>query len=348
MSKNTQTAKGMLVIGTLLLAGCATPTLNFVIPKDKVEDFNKCMVPAHLIELGKNEDNKDDDKFWLNGLREFVPTSLHEPVLLTSLSESIPEILNMLYADKEKLSVPKGTELLRVPFDMHMQPFPYFDSRMVDVVEKIFDSVNLSELLEPENLALANSKEAIPGRIAKALKTYLLAYFTASPNTDGTAGFISRDGTTFRFPVEIDPTPGNSGNKIQTISSVDHSQVGADIIRIILEAIRDGSLNKCDALPAIDKSATGFKKGLLRVFTDNTDKNCKITWKIASEGVEVMQARANAAESMIATAAGKAMRGGSIGSLDNEALARAAETAIGVMARHTTERAEWCRRASVE
>ena len=260
----------------------------------------------------------------------------------------------MLYADKEKLSVPKGTELLSVPFDMHMQPFPYFDSRMVDVVEKIFDSVNLSQLLEPENLALANSKEAItsiPGRIAKALKAYLLAYFTASPNTNGTAGFISRDGTTFRFPVEIDPTPGNPGNKIQTISSVDHSQVGADIIRIILEAIRDGSLNECNALPAIDTSATGVKKGLLRVYTDSPNtinEECKIKWNITRNELSGIQARANAAESMIATAAGKAMRGGSMGSLNNEALARATETAIGVMARHTTERVEWCRRASLE
>ena len=264
---------------------------------------------------------------------------------------SVAQILNMLYADKKKLSVPEGKELLSVPFDMHMQPFPFFDSSMVDVVEKIFDSANISQLLQPEIISQANSNKAemtIPERIAKALKAYLLAYFTVSQNTKGETGFISRDGTKFQFPVEIDSISGNNiGNKIQVISSVDHSQVGADIIRIIFEAIRDGSLDECEALPAINESATGVKNELLRVFTDNTDKKCTRKWKTASEGLSVMQARANAAESMIATAAGKAMRGGSIGSLGNEALARAAETAIGVMARHTTERVEWCR-ASVE
>ena len=88
MSKNTQTAKGMLVFGALLLAGCATPTLNFVIPKDKVEHFNKCMVPAHLIELGKNEDNKDDAKFWLNSLRElYQPACTNRSCLLLCLNQ---------------------------------------------------------------------------------------------------------------------------------------------------------------------------------------------------------------------------------------------------------------------
>ena len=270
--------------------------------------------------------------------------------MLSSLAKSFPEILNMLYANKKKLSVPKDKQLLSIPFDMHIQSFPYIDSRMVNVVKIISYSTNFSLLLQPENIALVNSKKAkttIPGRIAKALKAYLLAYFTVSQNTDGKTGFISSNGTKFQFPVDIDSI---SGNKIQVISSVDHSQVGADIIRIILEAIRDGSLDDCEALPALDKSATGVKNGLLKVFTENTDNTkgkCTRKWKIASGGVDIMLARANAAESMIATAAGKAIRGGSMGSLNNEALARATETAIGVMARHTTERVEWCR-ASVD
>ncbi len=347
MSNITQTAKkSMLLVGTLLLASCAAPTLYFPIPKDKIAAFNECMVPA---QLGQEKDKND----WLNGLRKFVPTDFPEPALLNSLSESISEILNMLYADKQKLFVPEGKELLSVPFDMHMQPFPFFDSRMVDVVEKISDSGNISLLLQPENLAPANSKKidtTIPGpdRIAIALKAYLLAYFTVSQNTKGETGFISRDGTKFQFPVEINSI---SGNKIQVISSVDHSQIGADIIRIILEAIRDGSLDECEALPAVS-AATGVEADLLHEIKDikKNNKECESIrkWKIPTEEeLSNMQARANAAESMIATAAGKAVRGGSMGSLNNEALARAAETAIGVMARHTTERVEWCR-ASVE
>ncbi|MGH8549248.1 MAG: hypothetical protein ACRERU_11750 [Methylococcales bacterium] len=123
---------------------------------------------------------------------------------------------------------------------------------------------------------------------------------------------------------------------------MDHSQVGADLIRIILEAIRDGFLARddCAALPAISESATGVTAGLLMDFHVNA---CKTYWKVDLDDFIEIQMRANAAEAMIASTAGKAIRGGSMGSLNNEALARAVETAAGVIARHTTERVEWCK-----
>lgn len=57
MSNITQAAKkSMLLIGTLLLVGCVSaPTLDFSIPVDKIEDFNKCMVSGSLEKLGKNQ-----------------------------------------------------------------------------------------------------------------------------------------------------------------------------------------------------------------------------------------------------------------------------------------------------
>jgi len=63
MSNMIQAAKkSMLLIGTLLLAGCVSaPTLDFSIPVDKVEDFNKCMVPDSLEKLGKNRSLRDED-----------------------------------------------------------------------------------------------------------------------------------------------------------------------------------------------------------------------------------------------------------------------------------------------
>ncbi len=341
INNNAKTTKTIIFINTLLLTACAsTSTLDFEIPPNNIKDFNQCMVPVDLEKLEKNTGG--DPLFFLKS--NTPKPNDFKLNLLSALSESISSILSMHYADKEKLTVPNGIQRLSVPFDMYTQPFPYFDSRMVNVAENIFDTVKLSQLLEPENLVATDFKEEIPGRIAKALKTYLLAYFTTRPNTGGKVGFISRDGTTFKFPVDIDLGSGNATqNPTQAISSVDHSQVGADIIRIILEAIRDGSLKECDALPAVDESATGVKAGLLRFYTDIPNQNCKGQWKVADKDLGGIQARSYAAESMIATAAGKALRGGSIGSLDNEALARAAETAIGVMARHTTERVEWCK-----
>lgn len=241
----TQPAKSMLAIGTLFLAGCAaTSTLEFAVPKDKVAAFNECLVPLELQKLRKNK----DDKFWLNDLGKYVQDDLRNQDSLAFLAESLQKIIDMHYANVEKLNFPEGGQLLRVPFDMHIQKFPFIDSKMVDVVEELLFSVNLSSLLQSENSTVAKKEGAPdtqPGRVAKALKKYLLAYFRVNPNKDGETGFISRDGTKFQFPVHID---SSSINKVQAINSVDHSQVGADIIRIILEAIRDGSLNACERL----------------------------------------------------------------------------------------------------
>jgi hypothetical protein len=340
MSNITQAAKkSMLLIGTLLLVGCVSaPTLDFSIPVDKIEDFNKCMVSGSLEKLGKNQSPKE---FWHGGLSKvFISPKLTKLKLHTPLFESIPEILNMLYADKERLEVPKGAELLSVPFDMYSSPFPFFDSRIVNVLEKIIDSASFFQLLQMENIAQADINKVdmtIPERTAILLKAYLLAYFTVRESSEKINGFVSRDGTKFQFPIEINSI---SGNKIQAMRSLDHSQVGADIIRIFLEAVRDGSLSNCEGIPAIDKSATGVKVGLLRFYADDA---CSKKWKITFERLNIIQTHANAAESMIATAAGKAIRGGVFGALNNEALARAVETAIGVMARHTTEQVEWCK-----
>ncbi len=341
MNTFSQTTKGMLGIGILLLAGCSSaPTLEFTIPKDKLTAFNACLVPNDLNELGKNNDNK----FWLSGLGEFVPVDLREQGSLASLAGSLPKILNLHYGDITKLAVPEGGQMLRVPFDMHIQRFPFIDSKMVDIIEELLHTANISPLLQLDqqqnNNAIANSQKNVTtksGRIAKALNAYLLAYFTIHPDKRGAAGFVSRDGTKFQFPVQI-------GSGIQAINTVDHSQVGADVIRIILEAIRDGSLDDCAALPGIDQSATGVVSGLLKDFKNNASDPCVKKWKLTSmDDFNEIQVRANAAESIMATAAGKAIRGGLIGSLNNEALARAVETATGVIARHTTERVEWCK-----
>lgn len=321
------------MIGIFLLTGCAsTPTLDFSIPPDKKANFAGCMVPV----LNGSEQNKDSAENRQNYLQKW-----HAIALPAGHPTPLTETFKLLNAYRDKLPLLLSKPKLSVPFDMHTPWFWFFDSQMVSVLEEISNPKN-----SPLRLLLENKSQkfeaTIPGRIAKALKAYLLAYFTISSDLKENVGFISRDGTKFKFPVEID----FDNNKTQAISAVDHSQVGADIIRIIFEAIHDGSMSMCNALPAINKSSTGYRENLLRLNTDdrdNSESECSLKWSKNSEIVNKIQARANAAESMIATAAGKALRGGSMGSLDNEALARAAETAIGVMARHTAERVEWCK-----
>ena len=124
-------------------------------------------------------------------------------------------------------------QLLSVPFKSHTPNFLIFDSNMEKLVNAISQSANIFTLIQDTPVS---GKEATlaPNRIAKALKSYLLAYFTV--HQEGVGGFVSRDGTKFQFPMQINSTTKNS---VQAITIVDHSQVRADIIRITLEAIRD-------------------------------------------------------------------------------------------------------------
>jgi hypothetical protein len=157
------------------------------------------------------------------------------------------------------------------------------------------------------------------------------------------SGFISRDGTSYAFPGVTDQG---------TQTNIDHSQIEADVIRIILEALRDtyaplpvlanstaASVDNTDTLDfAPDKSAS------ITVNWHNyhRDVTKTIPVTLTAEQFQDIEAKGRSAESSVAGAVGKAIRGGSWGALNNEAVARSIETAAGVLARHTAERAEWC------
>lgn len=66
---------------------------------------------------------------------------------------------------------------------------------------------------------------------------------------------------------------------------------------------------------------------------------------IDEAGFQEIEAHSRKAEASVAGAVGKAIRGGSWGALNNEAVAKLVETAAGVVARHVTERAQWCVKA---
>lgn len=148
----------------------------------------------------------------------------------------------------------------------------------------------------------------------------------------GGYGFISRSGVRYQFPglsgglSFIDSTP-------VTATHVDYTQVGADIIRIVLEALRDASA----PLPAV-ANATGVKHGL-SVYDPNDNNS---DWNMSEPGFLAAETRGNRAESLVGTAVGQLIRGGSWGALNNEAVAKLAETLAGVIARHIAERLEWC------
>ena len=164
-----------------------------------------------------------------------------------------------------------------------------------------------------------------------------------SKNVDTSPGFISRDGTTYNFP-------GATGACTQT--NINHSQIEADVIRIILEALRDSYA----PLPVLANSTAATIDGTdILVFGLDHSAPTTVNWHINHKDVgnalqftltadqfQAIEAKARSVESAAAGVIGKAIRGGSWGSLNNEAVARSLETAAGVLARHSAERAEWC------
>ena len=182
------------------------------------------------------------------------------------------------------------------------------------------------------------SQHAFPDKVETQLKFiegYLNAYFGTSDE-----GFISRSGTRLKFPGLTGPGLAGIGAKPKDGrtegASVDFSQVGTDIVRVAMEAIRDASRSKYE-LPAVAQ-ATGVKLGLT-AFKPKDNK-----WNNLDEaGFMAINAKANRAESMIGTAVGKAIRGGFITGLNNESLAKMTETVAGIIARNVTEDVELCK-----
>lgn len=163
------------------------------------------------------------------------------------------------------------------------------------------------------------------------------------PATLKIAGFIDRDGSQFGF----------SGISTSADSlKVDHSQIGADVMRIFLDAMRDTLV----PLPVLAYSTAGEQPSEFDVMTfQNADQPISFDWhmdrhdqsktmhlSITARQFEYIQALAKQAEASAASSAGKAIRGGAVGSLNNEAIARQLETAAGVLARHAAERSQWC------
>lgn len=174
------------------------------------------------------------------------------------------------------------------------------------------------------------SKE-ISGKTPQDGKISLLAKMT-----DG--GFVTRGGTKYVFSgisVTIDPT---STNLVQA-SKIDFTQVGADIVRVVLEATGD----EVAQLPA-DKTSTACLLKNNGQLTNYPALKCysQNDQQVTAEQFATVNTRANQVEAVAATGTGQLIRGASWVSLNNEALAKLIETAVGVVARKATEKVAWC------
>jgi len=142
--------------------------------------------------------------------------------------------------------------------------------------------------------------------------------------------FRTRGGVEYSFPAvtaSIDPL----ADEPYTISDIDFLQVGSDLARVFWEAVGDSIAG----VPG-DPKATGCKIGLLPPFKSGE-------YGVSDEQFVRINEHASQIEALISVSTGRLIRGISVFSLNNEALATLIETSVGVIARKATEKVLWCR-----
>ncbi len=153
----------------------------------------------------------------------------------------------------------------------------------------------------------------------------------------GSDGFIDRNGNAWRFPglsVEVTKDMGRSVSIGST--RVDSQRLSSDLVRVFLEAFFDAAFRE----PAV-QGATALE----------------IDWKEGDRPYPVFDAEHPAiphdalarvtrdalrAEAAVTSLVGKAVRGGSVFSIQNETLAAMLETAAGVIAKKLVEHEGFC------
>lgn len=156
-------------------------------------------------------------------------------------------------------------------------------------------------------------------------------------------GFIEGDGSQFGFPGVASPTGS---------LKVNYSQIATEVMRIFLTALRDGLA----PVPVLENSTAAslqydfdiLQFGLsdqpitLEWHMDRHDSSKVLSIRVSPEQFENIESNARQVEASVASSVGKAVRGGSMGSLNNEAVAQLLETVAGVLAKHKSQRAQWC------
>ena len=209
-------------------------------------------------------------------------------------------------------------------------------------------------------IAGEDAKDNDEGRARKVyaafLEVYLKAYFRNGEfgsikfgekegfGKVGQGAFVSRVGRQLQFPpleVTVDPTQHTA----VSVAKIEYADVGADLVRVILEALFDAH----DRFPAVE-NATGadasrflaaeVKAGypLLVHVPPEKGEPGKVTAEQFTRAAEY----ANKVEGFAAASTGQLVRGGSFLSLNNEAVAKAIEALAGTTARKATEKAMYC------
>jgi hypothetical protein len=150
-------------------------------------------------------------------------------------------------------------------------------------------------------------------------------------------GFVDRNGNVWRFPGLSADLAKQAGQPIAAeLGRVDSQRITADLTRVFLEAFFDAAFRE----PAVDQATA-----------------LQVRWKTAAHAYPAFDADhppipleafarvtrdALRAEAAVTSEVGKAVRGGSVFSAQNETLAAGLETAAGVIAKKLVEHGGFC------
>lgn len=214
--------------------------------------------------------------------------------------------------------------------------------KVVDVIKQWYVHLDFDEDALAEDTS----------RFAQLLLAYNQAYFgdihyVAGPSAAGQGiravakvtsnGFIDRNGNVWIFPglaVEATKKPGQS--LAIEASRVDSQRISADLTRVFLEAFFDAAFR----VPAAQDATAlhiQWKTAGYAYPTFDADRA-----PIPLDAFARVTRDALRAEAAVTSAVGKAVRGGSIFSIQNETYAATLETAAGVIAKKLVEHEGFC------
>ena len=188
-------------------------------------------------------------------------------------------------------------------------------------------------------------------RFAQLLLAYNKAYFgdihyTAEPGPGSgvravvrvtSNGFIDRNGNVWKFPgLSVDVTKEPGQRPAAATSDVDSKTITADLTRVFLEAFFDAAFRE-PAVAGATALHVQWKTPTPAYPAFDTDHP-----PISLDAFARVTRDALRAEAAVTSEVGKAVRGGSIFSTQNETLAAGLETAAGVIAKKLVEHGGFC------
>jgi len=192
----------------------------------------------------------------------------------------------------------------------------------------------LRDLKEPYKTQLKNILDSLQGKLV----------FGKIADT----GFVTRGGAAFQFPtlnVSLDVA------KVQLSGSkLDYLTIGSDLIRVLLEAVFDSH----DRLPAVSNAtgatvAVSSRSGAGPISLPDFKKiKARPPYlQVSEKQFTSIETFANGIDASSATATGQVLRGIGWGALNNEAVAKLIEAAVGASVHKVGEKLAWCWHATV-